>query len=145
MTRHRVGLAGPGVLSDARSDDHRHRQGGHSADRVHHSGAREVAIAMAQPIVDAELRRPSTAPCPIAIERVNDCSEEEGRDREGEELPALGCGARDDRRGGVHEDHLEQEHHHHANIVGWTAQEKSALTEQTPRLSADEIERKFAS
>src|SRR5271170_5982485 len=100
MTRHRVGLASPGVFSDPRSDDHRYRQGGHSSDCVNHSGAREVAVAMAEPVVDAELRCPSTAPCPIAIERVNDCSEEEGRDREGEELPALSCGARDDRRGG---------------------------------------------
>src|SRR5262249_4335089 len=67
---HRVGTAVAPVFTDTRADYHRHRERAHSAHRVDDSRAGEIAVAVAQVIVGSELRQPSAAPCPVAIERV---------------------------------------------------------------------------
>ena len=96
----------------------RHRQRGDAADRVDDAGAGEVRIAMAQPEVGAERREPAAAPRPVGEQRINERAHEERRDDEGRVLPALGGGAGDDGERGVHEHHLEEEHHHDADVIG---------------------------
>ena len=49
-----------------------------------------------------------------------------------EELPALGAGTGDDGQGRIHEDHLEQEDDHHADVVGVAGEEHAALPEDAP-------------
>ena len=56
VSRHRDWLAVcADNFPDARTDDHRDRQRGHSAHRVHHAGTREVRIAMTQAKVGTQL------------------------------------------------------------------------------------------
>src|SRR5437762_9592694 len=118
MARDRVRRAVAVELADARADDHRDRERGEAADGVHDPRAGEVAVAVAELEVAAELREPPAAPGPVAEERAGDRAEDERGDRERGELPALGGGAGDDRRRGVHEHHLAEEHHHDADVVG---------------------------
>ena len=112
--------------------NHGHSQSRHSTDRVHDARSGEVAVAFAQAGVDAQLRQPAAAPCPVAIERIGEGAHEHRGDREGEELPALGAGAGHDGQGRIHEDHLEQEDDHDADVVGAPGEEHAAFTEDAP-------------
>ena len=47
------------------------------------------------------------------------------------ELPAFGGRAGDDRQGGIHEDHLEQEDHHDGDVIG------AAVRQRNPVLSEE--------
>ena len=140
MTGHRIRLAGLGVFADARPDDHRNRKGRHSTDAMHHTRTGEVAVAMSDAIVAPKLREPSTTPRPIAKKGIGDRGKREGRYRERCELPTLGGSPRDDGSGRIHEDHLEQKHDHHADIVPGAGQEESFFAEEPPRLAADEVD-----
>ena len=124
-------------LADARPDDERHRQGGESADRMHHAGAGKVAVAFAQTEVGAELREPAAAPRPVAEERIGERAHQHRRNAEGEELPALGAGAGDDGQRRIHEDHLEQEDDHHADVIGMPGEEHALRAEEAPGLAEE--------
>ena len=87
---------------------------------------------MPRPSVDAHLREPAAAPCPVAVERIGECAHQHRGDREGEELPALGAGAGHDGQGRIHEDHLEKEDDHHADVIGAPGEEHSAFAEDAP-------------
>src|SRR5581483_359548 len=101
MPRHRVGLAAAGILSNTWSDDHRYRERRHTAHGVDDAGAGEIAIAVAETVVDAELRQPAAAPRPVAEQGISDGAEEKGRNRKGGKLPALGGGTGDDGGRGI--------------------------------------------
>ena len=101
----------------------------------------EIAVTMAEAIVGAELRQPPAAPSPIAIQWICDRGEQHARNRESGELPSLRRGAGDDRCGGVHEHHLEEEHHHYADVVGRAAEKETPLVPSKPQaLAAQEID-----
>ncbi len=55
------------------------------------------------------------------------------------ELPALGHGAGRDRRGGVHEDHLEQEQREDADVVGVAAQEEALACRTGPNVLPNSV------
>src|SRR5439155_23170139 len=89
VPRDRVRRAVAVELADPRPDDEGDRERGESTHRVHDARAGEVAVAVAQMEVPAELGEPAAAPRPVAEERVGDRTQEEGRDPEGDELPSL--------------------------------------------------------
>ena len=89
----------------------------------------------------AELRQPAAAPDPHAVDRVDDSGHEDAHRDERRELPALGHGAGDDRRGGVHEDELEQEEREDADVVGAVAEraeQEALVAEEAPAGSRSE-------
>jgi len=55
---------------------------------------------------------------------------------ERQEFPALRGRSRDDRRGGVHEHHLEKEHKPSRDVLSRAAQKKASLPKQSPRFPA---------
>ncbi len=107
---------------------------GDSSDSVHHARSGEIAVALAQAGVGAQLREPSAAPGPVAIERIGDRAHDDGGDCEGGELPPFGAGAGHDREGGVHEHHFKQEDDHDAYVIGVAAQQIPGLAEKAPGL-----------
>ena len=62
-------------------------------------------------------------------------AQEDGRDAEGDILPALGRGAGHDGQCRVHEDHLEQEQNHHADVIGGAGEEESLGAPKAPVVS----------
>lgn len=82
-----------------------------------HSGAREVDGAVAEVERLAEVREPTAAPHPHAEDRVDDRRHRDlGEDERGEG-DAFGDRADEDVAGRLHEDDLEQEERHHADVV----------------------------
>ena len=73
----------------------------------------------------------------LRVDRVDEHRHEEAEDDERGELPALGHRAGRDRRGGVHEHHLEQEEREDADVVGVAAQEEALHAEQAERLAEE--------
>ena len=114
-----------------RPDDDGQRQRCKSADRVHHAGSGEIAIALAEAEVGAQRGEPTAAPGPVGEERIDERAQHERRDQERRVLPALGGRTGDDRQGRIHEDHLEQEDHHDRHVIG------AALREEEPVLSEE--------
>lgn len=119
-------------LADAGTDNHGHCQSCYTAHRVHHARSGKVAVAFPKASIDAQLLKPAAAPCPVAVERIGKGAHQDRGNSEGEELPAFGAGARHDGQGRIHEDHLEQEDDHHANIVGAPGEEHTAFAEDAP-------------
>ena len=110
-------------------------QRGETTHRMHHPRAGKVGIAGAQSIIGSELREPSAAPRPVGEHGISDRAQEHGRDAEGDILPALGCGTGHDGQRRVHEDHLEQEQHHHADVIGRAREEEPLSAPQAPVVS----------
>src|SRR2546430_12960935 len=120
MPGHRIGFSIPGIFSDSCSYNHRDCERRHSSHSMNHSGTREITIAVTKSVIHAELGGPSATPRPVAIKWIGDCGQAERRNGERQEFPALGCGPGDYRGGGAHEDHLEEKHHHHADVISMT-------------------------
>ena len=77
----------------------------------------------------AELREPAAAPHPVGEQWIREHRHEEAEDDERGELPALRHRAGGNRRGGVHEHHLEQEQRVYAHVIGVTGEEEAFQTE----------------
>ena len=120
VSRHGVRRTVAVVLADARTHDESQSQRGDATHRVHHAGSGKVGIAGAQSVIGAQLGEPSAAPRPVGEHGISDRAQENGRDAEGDILPAFGRGAGHDGQRGVHEDHLEQEQNHDADVIGRT-------------------------
>src|SRR5215468_10089779 len=82
-------------------------------------------MAMPQAKVRPKLGKPSSAPDPIAKERIEKHGHKEGIEKKGEVFPALGHGPGGDIVGRVHEDFLEQKDGEDANIIRQAREEKS--------------------
>src|SRR5713226_9215007 len=101
---------------------------------MHHAGAGEVRIALAETEVVTQVGEPAAAPSPVAEERIDESAQHERGSDERSILPALGSRAGDDRQRRIHENHLEQEDDHDADIVSsMVHQEISVLSEQAKR------------
>ena len=87
----------------ARADDDRACQRKEAADHVNYAGAGVVGEA------GADLCQPALiAPCPVAVDGVDDRADDEAVREIGVDLGALGDSSRDDGRGSASEDHLEK-------------------------------------
>ena len=92
----------------------------------------DVAMAEAEVAIRASpaSRRPRPS---CANKRIGERAHDEGGDDERRVLPALGRRAGDDGQGRVHEDHLEQEHHHDADVIGAAGEHDSPSSRRGPR------------
>src|SRR5712671_5995431 len=93
-------------------------------------------MAVSEPDVPPECREPSVAPHPVTVHRVDDSSDEDGEDAERRKLPPLRCRAGGNRRGGVHEHHLEEEVREDGSVVGDSREEEALHAEQPPIVAA---------
>src|ERR1035437_7765019 len=97
-------------------------------------------MSVAEAEVLAELCEPAAAPYPVAIERIGECADPESIDHEILDVPALGHGAGRNRRGGVHEHHLEQEQGEDRGIeisISQASEEETLVAEDPHRVSED--------
>ena len=106
-------------LPDARPEHHRERERRPASGRVDDPGSGEVDRAVPEVHARrAELREPAAAPHPHAVDRVDDRAHRDLGEEEAGERDPLGDRADDDVAGRLHEHDLEQEQHHHADVVG---------------------------
>src|SRR5579862_1478110 len=87
--------------------------------------------------VNPELREPSAAPDPVAVQRVKERRHENSVDEECFEFPSLSHRAGWNRGGGVHEDQREQKHTEAGGIAADVEQRELAETEDAVRMRAD--------
>src|SRR5258707_871870 len=96
-----------------------------------------VACAVAQAVVQPQLRQPTTAPNPAAEDRIRDGTDEQTEDEETLEAPPLCTRAGDDGRGGVHEHHFEEEPNRCCCVISFAREEEPGEATHTPRFAAD--------
>src|SRR5260370_2413375 len=89
-------------LANAGTDEQSHRQGSDPAYRVDDTGPGKITVAFAQPEIRPQLRQPSSAPGPIAIQRISESTHQHRRHRKGQELPTFGARPRNNGEGCVH-------------------------------------------
>src|SRR5262249_22966900 len=104
---------------------------GPTTDGVHDAGTGEVHVRTAERGV-LQLEEPATTPGPVAEDRVDEGTDQEAPDDEGLPRPTLSHGAREDRRGGVHEHHLEEEQDRDARVERLRAEEEALVAEEPP-------------
>ena len=75
----------------------------------------------------AEVGQPPAAPHPHSVDRVDDRTQRDLREEEPGERNPLCNSADDDVAGRLHEHDLEQEEHHHADVVGTAALQEEAV------------------
>src|SRR2546427_5418241 len=102
-----IGLSGTLILADSGSEHHCDGQCGDSAHRMHDSRSSKIAIALPQSEIGTEVGKPAAAPSPVGKEGISKSAQKEGRNDKGSVLPALTACTCDNRRGRVHEHHLE--------------------------------------
>ena len=122
------------VLADSRAEHPCADKADRTTYHVYDRRTRKVYVPVAQAKVCAELRKPSTAPNPVAKKRVNDGPDEKTVDAECQEFPSFGHGPGRNRGSGIHEDDFEEEQCKHADVIG-TGQRKTVSTEQSERMS----------
>src|ERR1041384_7485858 len=96
------------------------------------AGTGVVDCAMTQSHAIAELREPAATPDPATEDRIDDRSDDDAEQEEALEAPTLGARTRDDRRGGVHEYHHEQEQHDCSGVIAVTGEEEAGRAQQAP-------------
>jgi len=87
------------VFAVARSNEPGEDQRNHAALHVHHRGAGEVAVTVAEAKIRAELSQSAAAPHPVAEHGIHDGSDEAPVNHERGKFPTLGSGAGRDRCG----------------------------------------------
>src|SRR5882724_2899253 len=97
------------IFAVARSNQPRKYQRDHTALHVYYGRTGEIHVAMADTEVRAEVGEPAVAPDPVPENRIHADADAAAIDHERGESPPLGCSARWDGRGRVHEHHLEKE------------------------------------
>ena len=127
VTDNRVRLTGARVLAKARPNDDRDGQSRltppRSAPRRNRRSPRSHCPGRNWSRGSRAIRPPS----PIGEQRINKGAQEKGGDDESSELPAFGGRTGNDRSGRIHEDHLKQENHHHADVI------RTAMRRRKPR------------
>ncbi len=138
----RIDAAVAVVLAVARADQPGEDQRDHAALHVHHRGAGEIDMAVAEAEIRAELGEPAAAPDPVAEERIHDRADAAAIDHERGELPALGGGAGRNRRRRIHEHHLEEEERKGGGVIAGALQQEPVPAEEAERLS-EEVHREL--
>ena len=92
-------------------------EGNYTALHMNHRGASKINVAMAQTEIRTQVRQPAIAPNPIPKDWIHDRADAAGVDHKGGEFPSLSRCAGRNRRGRIHEDHLEQEEREGGGII----------------------------
>ena len=137
VSRQRADCAVAPELSDARADHVSAGERHHSACHVHDRRPGEIDMTVTQAEVNAELREPSAAPDPVAVQRVEEHRHENSVDEECFELPSLRHRAGRNGGGGVHENQREQKHAEAGGIAADVEQRELAEAEDAVRMRAD--------
>src|SRR5262249_33263490 len=124
-------------FTQTRTQHNRSCQSTPATDCVNHAAAGEVYVPLTQSEVRPKLREPATTPGPVAINGIDQGRNKQRIDTEGGPFPALGHSTGRDGGGGIHENHLEQEHHRDPNVVGPIRQEETFIANQPPGMTID--------
>src|ERR1035438_6502646 len=97
---------------------------------MHHGGAGEIDIAVAEIHGGADLREPTAAPHPATEDGIENRADEEFAEQEAPERDALADGADDDVAGGFHEDDFEEDEAVAAGVISGPGKEEAFRSEE---------------
>src|SRR5436190_14868062 len=130
------------VFAEAGSDEPCENQADHAALHMNDRRACEINMPVTQAKIHPQLRKPATAPNPVAEQRIHECSNTATIDHKGRELPSLRRRACWDCGGRVHEHHLEQEQGKSSGIIPYSLQQKTLVAKQAKRFPKN-VDRQF--
>src|SRR5579859_445562 len=115
MTRDSIRTSVAVILAQARANHYSSGKRAPTADSMYHAAACKVDVSFTQ-ADRPQLREPAAAPGPVGENGVDERRDEEAIDTKGCPFPAFRHCSSWNSGGGVHEHHLEEEHHSDPNI-----------------------------
>src|SRR5262249_56391071 len=94
-----------------------------------------ICESWTEPKVDAELRKPAAAQNPVTKDWIHNGSNATAIKHECREFPTLSCSSGGNRRGGIHEDHLEEKQGKRRSVVTNPLQQEALVAEQAEGLA----------
>src|SRR5271157_6670735 len=103
---------------------------------MHNARACKIHITFTKSKIRSEVAEPAAAPSPVRKKRIGKRCEKKGSNDERGKFPSFRGSPCRDGGAGIHENHLKQEQHHDADVVGSSVhQEQTMLAEQSKRFA----------